>query len=225
MRPTLQHAWDLSPEQAFALQNQWRKHVIQTDDFSEIKTIAGVDVAYSKDETHLVGAVVVLDAQSLEIQTISYAEEKVNFPYVPGLFSFRELPSLLAAFAKLETLPDLVVCDGQGIAHPRRFGLACHLGLMLDIPTLGCAKKRFIGEFSEPATQRGASSDLIEDGEIVGKVLRTQTQIKPVFVSVGHRISLASACDWVLKLTPHYRLPETTRAADHAVREYLKAHS
>ena len=225
MRPTLQHAWDLSPEQAFALQNQWREYVIQTNDFSEIKTIAGVDVAYSKDETHLVGAVVVLDAQSLAIQTISYAEERVSFPYVPGLFSFRELPSLLAAFAKLEALPDLVVCDGQGIAHPRRFGLACHLGLMLDIPTLGCAKKRFIGEFSEPAAQRGASSDLIKDGEIVGKVLRTQAQIKPVFVSVGHRISLASACDWVLKLTPHYRLPETTRTADHAVREYLKAYS
>lgn len=225
MRPTLQHAWDLSPEQAFALQNQWRERVIQTDDFPTINTIAGVDVAYSKDETHLVGAVVVLDAQSLAIQTISYAEERVSFPYVPGLFSFRELPSLLAAFAKLEALPDLVVCDGQGIAHPRRFGLACHLGLMLDIPTLGCAKKRFIGEFSEPAAQRGASSDLIEDGEIVGKVLRTQAQIKPVFVSVGHRISLASACDWVLKLTPHYRLPETTRTADHAVREYLKAYS
>ena len=225
MRPTLQHAWDLSPEQAFALQNQWRERVIQTDDFPTINTIAGVDVAYSKDETHLVGAVVVLDAQSLAIQTISYAEERVSFPYVPGLFSFRELPSLLAAFAKLEALPDLVVCDGQGIAHPRRFGLACHLGLMLDIPTLGCAKKRFIGEFSEPAAPRGASSDLIEDGEIVGKVLRTQTQIKPVFVSVGHRISLASACDWVLKLTPHYRLPETTRTADHAVREYLKAYS
>ena len=225
MRPTLQHAWDLSPEQAFALQNQWRERVIQTDDFPTINTIAGVDVAYSKDETHLVGAVVVLDAQSLAIQTISYAEERVSFPYVPGLFSFRELPSLLAAFAKLEALPDLVVCDGQGIAHPRRLGLACHLGLMLDIPTLGCAKKRFIGEFSEPAAQRGASSDLIEDGEIVGKVLRTQAQIKPVFVSVGHRISLASACDWVLKLTPHYRLPETTRTADHAVREYLKAYS
>ena len=112
-----------------------------------------------------------------------------------------------------------MVCDGQGIAHPRRFGLACHLGLMLDIPTLGCAKKRFIGEFSEPAAPRGASSNLIENGEIVGKVLRTQAQIKPVFVSVGHRISLASACDWVLKLTPHYRVPETTRAADHAVRE------
>lgn len=225
MRSTLQHAWDLSPEQAFALQNQWRERVIQTDDFPTINTIAGVDVAYSKDETHLVGAVVVLDAHSLAIQQISYAEERVSFPYVPGLFSFRELPSLLAAFAKLEALPDLVVCDGQGIAHPRRFGLACHLGLMLDIPTLGCAKKRFIGEFSEPAAQRGTSSDLIEDGEIVGKVLRTQAQIKPVFVSVGHRISLASACDWVLKLTPHYRLPETTRAADHAVREYLKAHS
>ena len=225
MRPTLQHAWDLSPEQAFALQNQWRERVIQTDDFPTINTIAGVDVAYSKDETHLVGAVVVLDAQSLAIQTISYAEERVSFPYVPGLFSFRELPSLLAAFAKLEALPDLVVCDGQGIAHPRRFGLACHLGLMLDIPTLGCAKKRFIGEFSEPAAPRGASSNLIENGEIVGKVLRTQAQIKPVFVSVGHRISLASACDWVLKLTPHYRLPETTRAADHAVREYLNAHS
>ena len=224
MPPKLHHAWDLSPEQAIALQNEWQTHVIQTDDFHDIKTIAGVDVAYSKDETHLVGAVAVLDAHSFAIQQISYAEERVSFPYVPGLFSFRELPSLLAAFAKLEQLPDLVVCDGQGIAHPRRFGLACHLGLMLDIPTLGCAKKRFIGEFSEPAAQRGASGDLIEDGEVIGKVLRTQTQIKPVFVSVGHRISLATACDWVLKLTPHYRLPETTRAADHAVREYLKAH-
>jgi deoxyribonuclease V len=224
MPPKLHHAWDLSPEQAIALQNEWQPHVIQTDDFHDIKTIAGVDVAYSKDETHLVGAVVVLDAHNFAIQQISYAEERVSFPYVPGLFSFRELPSLLAAFTKLEQLPDLVVCDGQGIAHPRRFGLACHLGLMLDIPTLGCAKKRFIGEFNEPAALRGASSDLIEDGEIVGKALRTQTQIKPVFVSVGHRISLATACDWVLKLTPHYRLPETTRAADHAVREYLKAH-
>jgi deoxyribonuclease V len=223
MPPKHYHSWDLTEEQALALQYEWSKKVNGYDDFDEIKTVAGVDVAYSEKTGQVVAAVAVLDANILQPLQIVYADLPSTFPYIPGLFSFRELPAVMKAFEQLQILPDLVVCDGQGYAHPRRFGLACHLGVMLDIPTLGAAKSRFIGEYQEPASTRGSQSYLMDNEEIVGAVLRTQTSINPIFVSIGHRIALSTACDWVLRLANQYRLPETTRCADHAVRERLIA--
>lgn len=138
-----------------------------------------------------------------------------------SLFSFRELPPLMKAFEKLQTVPQLIVCDGQGIAHPRRFGLASHVGLLYDIPAIGCGKTRLLGEYAQPDSHRGACSPLLDEGEIVGAVLRTQADTKPVFVSVGHGISLPTACEWITRLAPKYRLPETTRQVDQLVNKAL----
>jgi len=210
-------------EEAVNEQKRLRQHVITEDDLPDpIKTIAGVDVAYEKEGDRVVAAISVLNADTLEIIETAVATETVSFPYIPGLFSFRELPPVLSAFKKLYIKPDLLVCDGQGFAHPRRFGLACHLGIILDIPTIGCAKKRLHGEFEMPGDKRGDVSPLSDGEDIIGHALRTQDEIKPVFVSIGHKVSLKTATDIVLKLCPKYRLPETTRTADHAVNMAMK---
>lgn len=224
MLPKLQHDWNLPVADAYLLQQQWSEKVVKADIFSNINMVAGVDVAYAKDSDRVIAAVVVLDAVSLAVVETAYADEVASFPYIPGLFSFRELPAIVSAFEKLTITPDLVVCDGQGLAHPRRFGLACHLGVMFDVPTIGCAKNRLIGMYAEPELSRGSFSPLSSQGDVVGGVLRTQNNTKPVFVSIGHRIALISAMNWIIRLSPHYRLPETTRTADHAVRDYLTNH-
>lgn len=185
--------------------------------------MAGIDVAYSKQNDTLVAAIVILEADSLQVVESVVVEDHVHFPYIPGLFSFRELPPIIKALEKIKTLPQLVVCDGQGIAHPRRFGLASHLGVLYDIPTIGCGKTRFVGEYTEPDAARGSFSPLVDRSEIIGNVLRTQDHTKPIFISVGHRISLSTACEWIIRLAPHYRLPETTRQADQLVRKCLKS--
>lgn len=218
MKPVLNHDWDLSPEEATALQPRLAGQVIQEDAFGSIDRIAGVDVAYSPAEDRMIGAVVVLDARSLEVIEQATAIEDIQFPYVPGLFSFRELPVLAAALGKLKCPPDLIICDGQGVAHPRRFGLASHLGVLYDVPTIGCAKTLLVGEYREPGPERGAREALVDKGEVVGAILRTQDRVRPVFTSVGHRVSLETACEYVLTAAPRYRLPETTRAADTLVR-------
>ena len=195
-----------------------RQSVILHDELpADIRTVAGVDVAYAPGSNRLVAAVAVLDAASLAVLEIASYEGEGTFPYIPGLFSFRELPAVLKALDKLTTTPDLVVCDGQGRAHPRRFGLACHLGVATGLPTIGCAKTRLLGEYTPLAAERGSYSDLLDGGEVIGRALRTQAGINPLFVSVGHKISLETATNWVLRLAPTYRQPETTRAADHAV--------
>lgn len=199
------------------------KQVITHNEFNSINTVAGVDVAYHEQSNQVVGAISVLDANTLELLETQVSIEEISFPYVPGLFSFRELPPLLNAFAKLTIKPDLIVCDGHGIAHPRRFGLACHLGVTLNLPTIGCAKAKLIGDFLPVEQARGQMSDLIVNEEVVGKVLRTQQNVKPVFVSIGHKINLDTAVDRVLKLSPEYRLPETTRQADQLVNKTLKS--
>ncbi len=213
-------------EEAEKLQKELSKKVIQGDflgPFSPDMKVAGVDVAYEKDGTRVVASIATINPVSFEvIEKVTHVEEE-SFPYIPGLFSFRELPPVLGASAKLQNIPDLIVVDGQGFAHPRRFGLACHLGVQLDIPTIGCAKKRLIGEFEPPANERGSYSDLIDNGEVIGRVLRTQDGIKPVFVSIGHKMTLDAACDWILRLTSKYRLPETTRVADHEVNMVMKS--
>lgn len=216
------HCWSLSEAEALMLQQRLASKVIKEDKLNQIQFVAGVDVAYAKESNKLVAAVVILDADTLEVIETVIAEDKAQFPYIPGLFSFRELPSLIKAFAKLNHTPDLIVCDGQGYAHPRRFGLACHLGVIFDVPTIGCGKTRLLGEHEEPSKERSATAPLIDNDEVVGNVLRTQNGINPIYVSIGHRISLATACKWVLRLAPKYRLPETTRLADQQVKAVLK---
>ncbi len=221
MKPIFNHPWGLSEKEALALQEELAQKVSLVDSPGRIKTVLGVDVAYHKTSDKLVAAGVLLDAESLKaIETVT-AESQVQFPYVPGLFSFRELPPLLLALEKLSTRPDLVVCDGQGYAHPRRFGLACHLGVLFDLPTIGCGKTRLVGEFVPPEKERGSRSPLELDRETIGMALRTQDGINPIYVSVGHKLSLEYACEWVLRLCAHYRLPETTRLADQAVNQAL----
>lgn len=188
---------------------------------NEVRLIAGVDVAYAKDESIVAGAVVVLDAATRQVVESASAVRPVEFPYVPGLLAFREIPALLDALAALSSRPDAIVCDGYGVAHPRRFGLACHLGVLTDLPTFGVAKTAFIGEYTQPGPERGDWSDLRDRGEIVGRVLRTQRETKPVFVSTGHRIDLAAATELTLALAADYRLPETTRQADRLSRQVL----
>ncbi|MFI6262042.1 deoxyribonuclease V [Micromonospora sp. NPDC051006] len=186
-------------------------------------TVAGLDVAYAESNDLLAAAVTVLDARTLDVVDEAVSVGRPAFGYVPGLFAFRELPALLAALDRLSTRPDLLVCDGHGLAHPRRFGLACHLGVVSGLPAIGVGKTPLIGAWTPPAADRGAWSPLRYGDEVVGRVLRTRAGVKPVFVSVGHRMSLANATDQVLALTPHYRLPETTRAADRLCRDALAA--
>jgi deoxyribonuclease V len=218
MNIKIDHSWNLTEPEAILLQQELATKVIKNDQFNEIHLVAGVDVAYQKCSNRLVAAVVVLDADSLNIIETVTAEENVRFPYIAGLFSFRELPPLIKSFAKLNHAPDLIVCDGQGYAHPRRFGLACHLGVVFDVPTIGCGKTRLLGEHKQPGRERGSIAPLYDNGEVIGSVLRTQTGINPIYVSIGHRIALTTACSWILKLSPKYRLPETTRSADQLVK-------
>ena len=209
----------------FKEQERLAKLVVMEDQLAAtLNYIAGTDVAYDDASNQMVGAIVVLNAQTFEVVEQSYHRMEVTFPYIPGLFSFREIPPLLEAFKKLNIKPDLIVCDAQGIAHPRGVGMATHLGLELDIPTIGCAKKRLFGLYEKESLgiERGSTQELKDGDRVVGKALRSQNNVRPLFVSIGHRIGLDTAIEWVLRLTPDYRLPETTRQADHLVNELLK---
>jgi deoxyribonuclease V len=222
-KPVLTHSWDLSIPEARELQEELRSRVIDEDDLDDpVRLVAGADISYDKHDPTLFAAVVVLDAHTLEVVETRSVTRKATFPYVPGYLSFRELPAVLEAFAKLSQRPDLVICDGQGRAHPRRFGLACHVGVLLDLPTVGCGKTRLIGTHREPGERRGCSCRLLDDEEVIGRVVRTRTKVKPVYVSVGHRISLDCACRWVLRTASRYRIPEPVRAA-HVTVNKLRA--
>ncbi|MFD3399337.1 deoxyribonuclease V [Kribbella sp. NPDC058693] len=212
--------WPTTAVEAIAVQEKLRGLVEVKDVGPTPRHVAGLDVAYDGDR--LAAAVVVLDRETLAEVDRSVVRGETTFPYVPGLFAFREVPALLTALEHLTTTPDLLVCDGQGLAHPRRFGLACHLGVLTGIPSIGAAKTAFIGQHEDLGPERGATTDLMDGDEVVGAVLRTQDGVKPLYVSVGHRVSLTTAIHHVLHLTPRYRLPETTRAADHACREGLR---
>ncbi len=207
------HSWELTPKQAIALQQELRRHVRIADDFSRVTQVAGIDVGFEQNNTITRAAVVVLDYPSLELREWSIARQPTRFPYVPGLLSFREIPTVLDAMAKLSSLPDLLLCDGQGIAHPRRLGIASHLGLLLDLPAIGVGKSRLIGSYTEPSEEKGAWSPLYDGDEEIGCVLRSRKGVKPLFISPGHRISLTSARQWVMNCLTRYRLPETTRWA------------
>lgn len=207
--------WPTTPTAAIALQQDLRSQVRLQDELpADLQTVAGVDVGFEDGGSTTRAAVVVLAFPSLQL--IDYALEKrpTSFPYVPGLLSFREIPTILDALATLKTAPDLILCDGQGIAHPRRLGIACHLGLVVDRPTIGVAKSRLIGTHAELPPEKGAWVPLMDDGETIGAVLRSRTNTNPLFISPGHRITLSTALDYVLRCTPKYRLPETTRLAD-----------
>jgi deoxyribonuclease V len=208
------HPWDVDYKTAVAIQADLRGKVILSDDGpGDIRTVAGADISCTKGDDRVYAAVVLLDAATLEVVEEASHSGRISFPYIPGLLSFREGPSLLRAFEKLRRRPDMVLFDGQGIAHPRGFGLAAHIGLILDLPSVGCAKTRLIGTFEEPGARRGQRSPLTCDGEQIGAVLRTKDCVNPVFVSQGHRVSLERAVDVVLQCTRRYRIPEPVRRA------------
>lgn len=207
------HAWDLDPAAAVELQRRLAVRVVRTDALGPVRHVAGVDVGFEAANTVTRAAVVVLAFPGLTVVDQAVARRPTTFPYIPGLLSFRELPAVLDAFERLTIMPDLILCDGQGIAHPRRFGIACHLGVWLDRPTIGVAKSRLIGTHEEVPPEKGAQRPLHDRGECIGAVLRTRTGVQPLYISIGHRISLPTAIDYVLRCTPRYRLPETTRAA------------
>jgi deoxyribonuclease V len=215
--------WPSTPDEAIAEQDRLRHLVRTTGALGQLRLVAGLDVSYAKGSDRLVAAVVVLDAQSLLPVERRLVSGHVTFPYAPGLLAFRELPVLGEALRLVEAMPDVLLCDGYGVAHPRRFGLASHVGVLTGLPSIGVAKSPFIGAYAEPAPRRGAHTDLVDDGEILGRVLRTRDGVRPVFVSVGHAVSLDDACALVLRMTPAHRLPEPIRAADHAGRMALAA--
>lgn len=208
------HPWDVAPKEAAAIQERLSDAVITHDDLGPVRTVAGVDIGFAENYTITRAAVAVLTFPDLQICDQAIVNLPTTFPYIPGLLSFREAPAALEALSKLSVQPDLLLCDGQGRAHPRRFGLACHLGLLCDIPSIGVAKSRLVGEHERVGEERRSQQPLMHDGEVIGMVLRTRTNIKPLYISIGHRVSLATAVEYVLRCTPKYRLPETTRQAD-----------
>jgi deoxyribonuclease V len=213
LTPAHSHRWDLTPAEARALQATLAEQIVASDRFGVIRRVAGVDIGFEDGGRTTRAAVVVLDFPGLAPIDSAIVRRPTAFPYIPGLLSFREIPAALDAFAALSATPDLLVCDGHGFAHPRRFGLACHLGWLLDVPCIGVAKSRLIGTFVPPAEARGAWTPLLDDEEVIGAAVRTRARVRPVFVSVGHAVSLESAIRLTLACTPRYRLPETTRHA------------
>ena len=215
--PPPPHRWNVSPREAAAIQQRLAARVIQEPLHRTPRLVAGIDAAFSPDGRFCIAGAVVWDRQAGEVVETRVARRRLDFPYVPGLLSFREAPAVIAALRKLRSEPQALVCDGHGVAHPRRFGLACHIGVLAGKPTLGCAKNRLVGRHREPGGRRGARAALIDRGELLGAVLRTRDGVRPVFVSVGHRADLDSAVKIVLACCVGFRLPEPTRLADRLV--------
>jgi len=199
-----------------AWQEEMRPRVERRDRLEPVRRVAGADVAYARSGKALCAAVVVLDARSLEVVAQRVVVRAVTFPYVPGFLTFREAPAVQEAFTGLGTRPDLLLVDAHGVAHPRGFGLACHLGLALDVPTIGVAKTVLVGAALPPGRRRGDRAPLLHHGEVVGAALRTRAGVAPVFVSTGHRVCLETALRWTLALAPRFRLPEPARRAHAA---------
>jgi len=212
------HSWDLTPKEAIAVQKHLAGKVIRKSgvDIGNVATVAGVDVHFHQGLA--TAAVVVIRLSDLATVDCATAVRRVRFQYIPGLLTFREGPAILAALEHLTAAPDLLIFDGQGIAHPRRCGLASHIGLLLDMPSIGCAKTRLSGRYEEPPAEKGSYSYLKDGGETIGAVVRTRSKVKPLFVSIGHRINLYDSINIVLQCCPKYRLPETTRRADKLAR-------
>jgi deoxyribonuclease V len=210
---TIRHPWNVTPRAAIALQLRLRSRVVRKGRPRRVRAVAGTDVGFERGGATARAAVAVLSFPGLELVDYAVVRRQVRFPYVPGLLSFREIPALLAALDRLRVKPDLILCDGHGLAHPRRFGIACHLGVLRGIPAIGVAKSRLVGVHGEPAQRRGARVPLRHQGETIGAVLRSRTGTRPIFVSIGHRVSLPAAVRYVMACTTRYRLPETTRWA------------
>jgi deoxyribonuclease V len=208
------HPWQVTARDAIVIQNRLRDFLVLEDDLPErIQRVAGVDVGFEAGGATTRAAVAVLDYPSLALVESRIARVPTEFPYIPGLLSFREIPAILAALELLQTRPDLVLADGQGIAHPRRLGIAAHLGVLTGLPSIGVGKTRLIGTHDTVPDQRGAWTPLMDNDEVVGAVLRTRPGVRPVFVSIGYRLCLETAVAWVMRCTGRYRLPETTRQA------------
>ena len=221
MKTATPDLWPHTVQEAIAIQNALRDKVITQDQLGEVRHVGGVDVGFEKDNTVVRAAAVVLNFPGLELVDSALARAPVTFPYVPGLLSFRELPAVLEALKLLTITPGLILCDGQGIAHPRRIGIASHLGILTDIPTIGVAKSLLVGTHEQLPSERGAWQPLRDRGETIGAALRTRANVAPVYVSPGHRVSLPTAIHYVLACTTKYRLPETTRHA-HRLASVLK---
>jgi deoxyribonuclease V len=214
MRKRHIHEWNLEQDEAKALQRELARQIIRVDQLDEVKHIAGVDMAINEENGMARSAVVLLSYPAMELVEQHVYEEPLRMPYIPGLLSFREIPCILGAFDLLNQQPELVMVDGQGIAHPRRLGIASHLGLWLDLPTIGCAKSILTGHHEPLSEEAGAWVPLKVGNEVIGAVVRTRTRVKPMIISLGHRISLETSIDYVLKCSRGYRLPEPTRLAD-----------
>jgi deoxyribonuclease V len=205
------HRWDLSPKEAIALQQSLRQRVVTENQLGVVRTVAGVDISTAGQRAH--AAIVVLSFPDLQPLEAAQSDLPLTYPYVPGLLSFREGPSILAAVEQLQIEPDLFFFDGQGLAHPRRLGIATHMGLILDKPSIGCAKSRLCGEHGQVGPQVGDYCELVDQGEVIGVVLRTRAQVKPVFISMGHKVDLQTAIAYTLRCGGGYRVPEPTRWA------------
>jgi len=205
--------WPTTPKAAIELQQQLCSQVVAIDQLEPIRHVAGVDVGFEDSGKTTRAAVAVLSWPDLQLQEQAIARRPTTFPYIPGLLSFREIPAVLDALTQLVITPDLLLCDGQGIAHPRRFGIACHLGVLVDIPAIGVAKSILVGRHAEVPEERGCWCPLVHRQQTVGAALRTRPKTKPLYISTGHRISLATAINYVMGCTTRYRLPETTRWA------------
>ena len=218
MKLKLVHDWDVTPQQAVALQHSLRERlVLRAPSGLKVSRVAGADISTERGNDTGYGGFVVLDALSLTPVAQQGAAVSLRFPYVPGLLSFRELPVLAEAWKQLKPVPDLLVFDGQGIAHPRRLGLACHGGLLFGVPSIGCAKSLLVGTHGPLGEERGATAEIRHRGEVVGMAVRTRKGVSPVYVSPGHLMDLPTAVDWILRLSPRYREPETTRHAHRLV--------
>lgn len=215
------HPWIKTLADAKAIQAQLRSQVICRDQLGPVQYVAGTDVGFEDNYQITKAAVVVLQFPGLELVESQVVRLPTVFPYIPGFLSFREVPALLQAFEQLTILPDLILCDGQGLAHPRRFGLACHLGVLLDRPTIGVAKSRLVGTHADVAATKGSYEWLYDGEDVIGAVLRSRDRVKPIYVSIGHRISLETAMQFVWQCLTKYRLPETTRWADRLASHVL----
>jgi deoxyribonuclease V len=215
--PRVPHSWRLTARQAIAVQRRLARRVRRCQPTRVLRFVAGLDAAFSLDRKLCFAAVVLWDAEEGTATETHTATRPLTFPYIPGLLSFREAPALLAALRQLRRSPDVLMCDGQGLAHPRRFGIACHLGVICDLPSVGCAKSRLIGQHAEAGLRRGDFAALTDHGEVLGEVVRTQSGSRPLYISVGHRLDQETARVLVLRCAVRWRLPEPTRLADRLV--------
>ena len=217
MKYRLLHPWNITPKQGIKIQKDLKKELIFFDKRFPVKKICGTDVSFDKNKNILTSAAIIFSYPGLDLIEEQTAVSECNFPYVPGLLSFREVPVLLMAFDKVNNIPDVVICDGHGIAHPRGIGLASHLGLILDIPSIGCAKKKLIGKYTEVCGKKSDYSYLTDGEKKIGIVLRTRENIKPVFISQGYKIGLDYSSEIILNCCKKYRLPEPIRKAHQLV--------